>query len=275
MRIAVTADIHGNLPALEAVLAGTEHRTIDRIINLGDCVSGPLWPREVCDLLMRREDLTSRGNHDRSVSGSDPRRMGASDRYAHSQLNQDHRSWLGALPITAEVEHGVLACHGTPTDDNRYLVEEVTGGQLLRAHPAIIQERLGDIRARTVLCWHSHQQHLVQLPDGPLVLNPGSVGCPSYDDPGADPHVSEAGSPHARYAILTIHEQHISAEMLAVIYDWTVAAARAEKNERPEWAYGLRTGWFVTDMRPAWVSATRCAVRVGPRWHDPLHSGDE
>src|SRR5262249_29158121 len=103
--------------------------------------------------------------------------------------------------------------------------------------------------ARAVLCGHSHQQHLIQFPDGPLVLNPGSVGCPSYDDPGPDPHVSEAGSPHARYAILTIDEQRMSAEMLVVAYDWRAAAARAEKNGRPEWANGLRTGWFIAGTR--------------------------
>src|ERR1700760_4553594 len=251
MRIAIIADIHGNLPALEAVLADIERRETDRTINLGDCVSGPLWPREVCDLLMHRADLTIRGNHDRWVSGPDPARMGASDGYVYSQINQDHRSWLGALPTSAEAEHGILACHGTPADDNQYLVEDVYDGRLVRAHPGVIRERLGDVRARVVLCGHSHQQHLVQFPNGPLVLNPGSIGCPSYDDPGADPHVSEAGSPHARYAILTIDEQQIAAEMLAVAYDWTAAAARAEKNGRPEWAYGLRTGWFIADKRPA------------------------
>src|ERR1700759_3346730 len=98
MRIAVIADIHGNLPALEMVLADIERRDVDCTINLGDSVSGPLWPREVCELLMARGDLTIRGNHDRWVSGPDPMRMGASDRYAHAQLNQDHRSWLAALP---------------------------------------------------------------------------------------------------------------------------------------------------------------------------------
>ena len=82
-------------------------------------------------------------------------------------------------------------------------------------------------------------------PDGPLILNPGSVGCPSYDDPSNDPHVSEAGLPHARYAVLTIDEQAVSAEMIAVTYHWIAAATRAEKNGRPEWAYGLRTGWFI------------------------------
>src|SRR5206468_2220606 len=62
MRIAVIADIHGNLPALEAVLADIQCRGVDRTINLGDCVSGPLWPREVCDLVMALDDLTIRGN---------------------------------------------------------------------------------------------------------------------------------------------------------------------------------------------------------------------
>ena len=101
MRIPVIADIHGNLPALESVLADIERLDVDRTINLGDCVSGPLWPREVCELLMARADLTIRGNHDRWVSGPDPTRMGASDRYAYAQLNQDHRSWLAILPTSA------------------------------------------------------------------------------------------------------------------------------------------------------------------------------
>ena len=89
MRIAVIADSHGNLLAVESVLADIERRDVDRTINLGDCVSGPLWPREVCDLLIVRDDLNIRGNHDRWASGPDPARMGASDRYAYSQLNQD------------------------------------------------------------------------------------------------------------------------------------------------------------------------------------------
>ena len=202
MRIAIIADIHGNMPALEAVLADIQHRAVDRTINLGDCVSGPLWPREVCDLLMASSSLVIRGNHDRWVSGPDPASMGPSDRYAPSNLDADHRHWLGALPTSADAGNGILACHGTPTNDNQYLIEEVSEHHLVRAHPSTIRERLGDVQARVVLCGHSHQQHLIQLPDGPLILNPGSVGCPSYDDPGADPHVSESGSPYARYAVL-------------------------------------------------------------------------
>jgi len=245
MRIAIIADIHGNLPALEAVLEDIRHRSLDRTINLGDCVSGPLWPHEVCDLLMSRDDMVIRGNHDRWVSGPNP--TGASDRYAVSQLTEAHLQWLGSLPPTAIVENGILACHGTPADDNQYLIEEVSEHHLVRAPMAAIKARLANIDARLVLCGHSHQPHLIRLIDGPLILNPGSVGCPSYDDPGENPHVSEAGSPHARYAILTVSSDHISADLIAVEYDWLAASARAERNGRPEWAHGLRTGWF----RPA------------------------
>jgi predicted phosphodiesterase len=244
MRIAVIADIHGNLPALEVVLADIQRRDIDRMVNLGDCVSGPLWPCEVVDLLMARDYLTIRGNHYRWVSGSDPSRMGSSDRYAFSQLDADHRHWLATLPSSADTDHGILACHGTPSNDNQYLVEEVSGSRLICSHPSGILGRLGEVQTRVVLCGHSHQQHLIQPPDGPLILNPGSVGCPSYDDPGNDPHVSEAGSPHTRYAILNVDGQHVSGELIAIRYDWKVAVARAEKNDRPEWAFALRTGWF-------------------------------
>ena len=153
------------------------------------------------------------------------------------------------MPVLAHADHGILACHGTPSSDNQYLVEEVSEHRLVRAHPSTIRERLGDVQARVVLCGHSHQQHLIQLPNGPLILNPGSVGCPSYNDPGAEPHVSESGSPHARYAVLTIGEQ-VSAELIAAAYDWRAAAARAETNGRSEWAYGLRTGWFIACTKP-------------------------
>jgi diadenosine tetraphosphatase ApaH/serine/threonine PP2A family protein phosphatase len=173
--------------------------------------------------------------------------MGASDRYAYAQLGAHHRHWLSEVPTSAEAGDGIFACHGTPTDDNQYLIEDVSEHRLVRAHPSTIQERLGDVQARVVLCGHSHQQHLIQLPDGPLVLNPGSVGCPSYDDPGDAPHVSESGSSHARYAVLVIEEEGVSAELIAISYDWKAASARAEANGRVEWAYGLRTGWFMAN----------------------------
>ena len=114
MRIAIIADIHGNLPALEAVSAPTSKGAgIDRTINLGACVSGPLWPREVCDLLMASSSLVIRGNHDRWVSGPDPASMGPSDRYARLHLDADPRQGLGALPtsVDARVWYPCLSRH--------------------------------------------------------------------------------------------------------------------------------------------------------------------
>jgi predicted phosphodiesterase len=245
MRIAVIADIHGNALALEAVLADIERRAVDRVVNLGDVVSGPLWPRQTMELLSGRDWTTIRGNHDRWVAGNDHGAMGASDRFAVGELHAGHRYWLGTLPMIADIGDRILAFHGMPDDDSAYLVEEVHDRQLIRGSIAGIRRRLGDISARIVLCGHSHQPHLIQLPDGPLILNPGSVGCPAYDDLGADePHVSEAGSPHARYAVLTIDGDQVSVEMMALNYPWKIAAERAERNCRPEWAHALRTGFM-------------------------------
>jgi hypothetical protein len=76
-----------------------------------------------------------------------------------------------------------------------------------------------------------------------MILNPGSVGCPAYHDPhSAKPHVSESGSPHARYAVMTITAAGVAVDQIAVSYDWEEAAERAAHNGRPEWAHALRTG---------------------------------
>ncbi len=242
MRIAIIADIHGNVLALDAVLADIAARGIAQIVNLGDIVSGPLWPRETLDRLADIPMPTVRGNHDRWVSEGDAATLGASDTVAYQQLSAAQRAALGALPATLDLGDGIFAFHATPDDDNRYLVEVVRGGVLVRDSVAGIAARLGATHAKIVLCGHSHNPQLVQLPGGPLILNPGSVGCPAYDDPDDEAHVSEAGSPHARYAVLTLDGDNVSIEMMALAYDWNAAAARAEQLGRPEWAHGLRTG---------------------------------
>ena len=88
MRIAVLADIHGNLRALEAVQADIAKRSPDVIVNLGDNVSGPLQAAATADLLMQRSYVHIRGNHDRQVVDRAPEAMGLSDRAAHGQLNR-------------------------------------------------------------------------------------------------------------------------------------------------------------------------------------------
>ncbi|CAH2405148.1 hypothetical protein MES4922_40086 [Mesorhizobium ventifaucium] len=73
MRIAVLADIHGNVLALDAVLDDLRQRGgADLVVNLGDCVSGPLWPRETMERLEALALPTVRGNHDRRVARDTP-----------------------------------------------------------------------------------------------------------------------------------------------------------------------------------------------------------
>ena len=76
MRIAVISDIHGNALALKAVLADMETRAVDRVVNLGDVASGPLWPLQTMEILAGRDWTTVRGNHDRMVSRKRSRRHG-------------------------------------------------------------------------------------------------------------------------------------------------------------------------------------------------------
>src|SRR5215471_17885555 len=196
MKLAVIADTHGNLPALEAVLADIARRGVTDIIDLGDCASGPLWPRETCEVLMARGFPTVRGNHDRWVATFAPADLSPSDRYTYGELDEAQRRWLRDLPPTVKLAPDILAVHGVPDDDNRYLLEDIEQGRLVRASADTIVQRLGGTGAALVLCGHSHQQHMVRLPDGPLVLNPGSVGLPAYRDPDGITHVSEVGSPH-------------------------------------------------------------------------------
>lgn len=130
MRIAVLADIHANLLALDAVLADIGRRGADRLVNLGDSVSGPLWPGETAARLMSLDMASVRGNHDRVVATLDPAAMGSWDRPAHDALTAGQRDWLRHLPQTADVAPGVLAFHATPACDDLYLLEEVRHGAL-------------------------------------------------------------------------------------------------------------------------------------------------
>lgn len=245
MRLAVIADVHGNLPALEAVMADMEQRRIDHVINLGDCVSGPLWPRETLDLLRAKAWPTVRGNHDRWVAFDSPETLGPSDRFAREQLDEDDIAWLAALPQGLEVKSGQFAFHAQPDDDNAYLVEERWGERLVRSSPDVIRSRLGDLKADLVLTAHSHQPHAFRLPGGPWLLNPGSVGCPAYHDEMSDPpHSSEQGSPAARYAIVEDGAESPVIELLSSPYDHKRAAERARQHGRAEWAHALDTGFI-------------------------------
>ncbi len=239
MRLGVIADIHGNLPALEAVLAKLDALAPDLIVNLGDCASGPLWPAETTALLRSRTMSHVRGNHDRAMGAASPDELGTSDSYAWQALDSEARAWLAGLPAEITVE-GALCFHASPGNDSTYLIEEVQNGYLVPSPIPTIEQRLAGRAARLMLCGHSHQPRAARLNSGTIVLNPGSVGNPAYRDT-KPAHVSESGMPHARFAIVTLGVA-ITIEHHLVAYDWERSAKRAEANGRADWAHALRTG---------------------------------
>ena len=240
MRLAILSDIHGNLLALEAVLADLRDRGADLVVNLGDCATGPLWPRETLELLDTLALPTVRGNHDRWLAEMPRERMPRSAAFTYDALGDARRAALGALPATLRVADDVLAVHGTPASDTSYLLEERVESRLALASAAVVLERLGESRAGLVLCGHSHTQHVAQPAQGVVVLNPGSVGFPRHADDG-DP-LAEASSPHARYAVATRRGARWSVEMFALAYDWDAVAERARRNGRDDFASAFLSG---------------------------------
>lgn len=243
MRLAAIADVHGNCAALEAVLADMAALGIAEVVNLGDHVSGPLEPRRTADLLMARGFPSIRGNHDRVLAEA-AADMGASDRYAHAELDAGHLAWLASLPATLVYRDDVLLCHGTPRHDLTYWLDRVTADGTVAAAPIeAIEAEAGGIAASLILCGHTHLPRVVRLRDGRLVVNPGSVGCPGYRWDVPVEHVVEAGTPHACYAILERTEGVWHTTIRHVPYDHMRMAELAARNGSLVWASALATGW--------------------------------
>jgi predicted phosphodiesterase len=264
MRLAAVSDIHGNLPALDAVLADIAAHGVDLIVNLGDILSGPLWAGRTADRLMALELPTIAGNHERQLLTHARSKMSASDAHTFDELEPHHRAWIAGLPATMAVTDEVFCCHGTPTSDLTYFLETIEPGfagvgrgfnGVRAATVAEATERAGRALAGMahglILCGHTHVPRMLALADGRLIVNPGSVGLQGFDDTHVHPHVIETRSPHARYAILERRPAGWDVSLRAVAYDWQAAAQRAEVEGRPDWADALRTGFVGRLEAPA------------------------
>lgn len=185
-RVAVLSDIHGVLPALEAVLAEPDVTAADHIVLTGDITAGP-QPTQVLDLLTSLGDrvIWIGGNADRELLEY---RRGQRDTipdpiapWAAEQLREDHLDLLGSLPRSLSLSISglgeVLFCHATPRDDE----EVVLVDSRLDRWKEVFSGLGADIR--TVVCGHTHMP-FVRLAHGRLVINPGSIGMP-YGRTGA------------------------------------------------------------------------------------------
>ena len=245
MRVAIVADIHGNLGALQAVVADIRQQAPDLVLNLGDCISGPLQPRETTDLLMDLNWPTIRGNHDREVAETPPAGLGQSDRIAAEEIGEHHHAWLRSLPATLTAAGDLFLCHGTPASDIAYLTERVA--QDGSVHPALktdLEAATASTPGSVVLCGHTHVARLFRLSGGKIIANPGSVGLPGYQWDVPTAHTIEAGSPHARYLVMDRYGDTWHFTFRAVAYDWDSAAAAALRHGREDWARPLATGYM-------------------------------
>jgi putative phosphoesterase len=183
VRVAALYDVHGNLPALDAVLADVD---ADLILVGGDFVAGP-WPSETFERLRGLGDRARfiRGNADREVvEPSKPGRVGGPPpgvmEFVRERLSEEQRSLLAGLPLVESVEVDgighVLFCHATPRDDEE-LLTRISPDERWR-------DALGGVEADVVVCGHTHVQFDRRIDDVRLV-NSGSVGMPYEDEPGA------------------------------------------------------------------------------------------
>jgi diadenosine tetraphosphatase ApaH/serine/threonine PP2A family protein phosphatase len=172
-------DIHGNLVALEAVLADAEAAGATSYLFGGDYSSMGPWPRETAEVL---EGLPARvrirGNVDRWLRERPEAPEGVQEflatglSAARDALGPELVDRLSGLPEQDELD-GILVCHGSPLSDIESFAPEARENE---------ERLLAGEQDRTILFGHSHQQFQRPGPSGTLLVNPGSVGAPLDGD---------------------------------------------------------------------------------------------
>jgi putative phosphoesterase len=185
MRIAVLCDIHGNLPALQAVLAEVEETGVDQVVFGGDVAAGPM-PVETINVLAGYSGRARyiRGNADRlMVEIFDGAREAGqpTDAWAASILSRDDRDFLNSFELAVEVVIDglglVVFCHAGLDSDELPLITPATPEE-------VVAEALASTRGNVVVAGHTHMQFDRRVA-GRRMVNAGSVGMPYADQPGA------------------------------------------------------------------------------------------
>jgi putative phosphoesterase len=220
MRVAAIYDIHGNLPALEAVLQEIRHEKIDHIVVGGDVLPGPM-PRETLDRL-RNLDVPAHfiyGNGEVAVlqqmAGNEPSAVSQAFRpvirWNAEQLRPDHQQWLSTWPKTVTLEivglGSVLFCHATPHNENDIFTRLTLDDRLVPLFEGVT--------AAIVVCGHTHMQFDRKIGQT-RILNAGSVGMPF-------------GAPDAHWLLLGPDIQFRQTS-----YDLAHAAARFRSTAYPQ-----------------------------------------
>ena len=174
--IGVISDVHGNMPALEAVL--DDMPEVDALVNAGDVVGYNPYPSDCVEEVRSRGTVSVQGNHDRAVAGETKfgfhTDAGRAVEWTRERIDEDERGWLDGLPAEREtVLKGVRVktVHGAPGEPDRYIYPRDFSPSLLGGEDVLV---LG----------HTHVQVKREFDEG-VVVNPGSVGQPRDSDPRA------------------------------------------------------------------------------------------
>jgi putative phosphoesterase len=174
VRVAALYDIHGNLPALDAVLAEVD---ADVVVVGGDFAAGP-WPSETIARLRSLDGDVRfiRGNADRELV-QEERGLAPPEviEFVRTKLSPGDMDFLGSLPLTEQIGR-VLFCHATPRNDEEIFTRDSPDERWGAA--------LDGVDADVVVCGHTHVQFDRRVGEVRLV-NAGSVGMPYEDAPGA------------------------------------------------------------------------------------------
>lgn len=215
MRIALIADVHSNIIALESVMKEIKKHAPDMILSLGDQVNLGPCPRETMDLLHAENVVCLHGNHERYILAAmdgHPGYTGANFNGLRFNMKHLTREEI-TLPMTMEIE-GVTFCHAMPQDD-RFPVFEVD-----RAIPLL--EQMTFDKPTHIICGHGHNPTHLSLP-GFTLDSIGSVGCMDDGVPGTAP-----------YAILTIRNGRTGIRPYYTSYDTSILPALYKKSGMAE-----------------------------------------
>jgi predicted phosphodiesterase len=236
--VTIFGDIHGNLPALEAVFQDMETRGLANLHCLGDLVGYGTFPNEVVEAIRDRHIPTLMGNYDQGVGNSsddcgcayrtpEAKALGVlSITWSNAHTTDVNKAFLRELPMQIPVDLGdlrVVLVHGSPRKVNEYLYED---------RPEKSFERLLDlVQADVLVCGHTHLPYHKILPSGRHVINAGSVGKPKDNDP------------RAGYVALQANGKGLEVEFIRVAYDVEKTAQAIEATDMPdEFAAMLRRG---------------------------------
>ena len=227
MLIAFISDIHGNLPALKAVIIDAKIQGVDKIICAGDIIGNGPFPSEVCSYLEENKIPTISGNYDCKVLDVIKHGKSTADKlqkkkkellfWTAKHIRKSAQTFLESLPSSIEEEmpagRKLLVVHGSPMSNDDDILPSITSSG--------IKAKLGDARPDILICGHTHIPFVKRF-GNLLIVNCGSAG------------QSVDGDPRPSYAIVSADEATVHGRIIRFDYDISEIVNALNKTSLPK-----------------------------------------